>query len=324
MLVEAVDQALGDRGLGGGRLHPHRAQQRLRCPARPPPGRRRRRTGPSRPTVGPAPRTPGSASATCRGRSGTRRRPGARARRSRSARARRPTASPRTAGVSISPNATRAGDTSRPTLGAMAISSANDNAETSSGECDCTLPSASKNRASGWPASCSETARGDRRLPLPRRHRRRPHRAVGHRGPSRPLPRPRRAGGHRRAPSCSRRSTPTTRSPTGRSRASSPAPAAGCTASRSSIRPAMRAAWRRSSARRSSAHGFRGIKVHRHDARITREICEAARRVRACRCSTTRWARSSPSSCSPASTPTCRSSSRTSAASPTSGARRSR
>jgi uncharacterized protein len=25
-------------------------------------------------------------------------------------------------------------------------------------------------------------------------------------------------------------------------------------------------------------HGFRGIKVHRHDARITREICEAARR----------------------------------------------
>lgn len=25
------------------------------------------------------------------------------------------------------------------------------------------------------------------------------------------------------------------------------------------------------------AHGFRGIKVHRHDARITREICEAAR-----------------------------------------------
>jgi predicted TIM-barrel fold metal-dependent hydrolase len=27
-------------------------------------------------------------------------------------------------------------------------------------------------------------------------------------------------------------------------------------------------------------HGFRGIKVHRHDARITREICEAARRFR--------------------------------------------
>ncbi len=26
-----------------------------------------------------------------------------------------------------------------------------------------------------------------------------------------------------------------------------------------------------------SDHGFRGIKVHRHDARITREICEAAR-----------------------------------------------
>ena len=25
-------------------------------------------------------------------------------------------------------------------------------------------------------------------------------------------------------------------------------------------------------------HGFRGIKVHRHDARITREICDAARR----------------------------------------------
>ena len=25
-------------------------------------------------------------------------------------------------------------------------------------------------------------------------------------------------------------------------------------------------------------HGFRGIKVHRHDARITREVCEAARR----------------------------------------------
>jgi predicted TIM-barrel fold metal-dependent hydrolase len=27
-------------------------------------------------------------------------------------------------------------------------------------------------------------------------------------------------------------------------------------------------------------HGFRGIKVHRHDARITREVCEAARRWR--------------------------------------------
>ena len=27
-------------------------------------------------------------------------------------------------------------------------------------------------------------------------------------------------------------------------------------------------------------HGFRGIKVHRHDARITREICDAARRYR--------------------------------------------
>lgn len=27
-------------------------------------------------------------------------------------------------------------------------------------------------------------------------------------------------------------------------------------------------------------HGFRGIKVHRHDARITREICDAARRFR--------------------------------------------
>jgi predicted TIM-barrel fold metal-dependent hydrolase len=29
-----------------------------------------------------------------------------------------------------------------------------------------------------------------------------------------------------------------------------------------------------------SEHGFRGIKVHRHDARITREICDAARRFR--------------------------------------------
>ncbi|HSQ59143.1 MAG TPA: amidohydrolase family protein [Acidobacteriota bacterium] len=28
------------------------------------------------------------------------------------------------------------------------------------------------------------------------------------------------------------------------------------------------------------AHGFRGIKVHRHDGRITREICDAARRYR--------------------------------------------
>jgi predicted TIM-barrel fold metal-dependent hydrolase len=27
-------------------------------------------------------------------------------------------------------------------------------------------------------------------------------------------------------------------------------------------------------------HGFRGIKVHRHDGRITREVCEAARRYR--------------------------------------------
>ena len=43
---------------------------------------------------------------------------------------------------------------------------------------------------------------------------------------------------------------------------------------------------RRWSARRSSSYGFRGIKVHRHDARITREICEAARALR-CRCSTT-------------------------------------
>ena len=56
--------------------------------------------------------------------------------------------------ISISLNATRAGDTSRPTLGAMAISSANDNAEPPAGEVverrhsEC----ASKNHASCWPA----------------------------------------------------------------------------------------------------------------------------------------------------------------------------
>ena len=46
-----------------------------------------------------------------------------------------------------------------------------------------------------WPASCSGSGRGDRRLPLPRGPGRRLHRTLGHRGAARWLPAPlRRAG----------------------------------------------------------------------------------------------------------------------------------
>ena len=120
--------------------------------------------------------------------------------------------------------------------------------------------------------------RHDRRLPLPRRPRRRAHRARG--TPRARLDRylaARRACRHRRAPSSSRRSIPTTRSPTARSRGSSPATRAASAASRSCTPCATAAGSPRSSAR-PWRYGFRGIKVHRHDARITREICEVGAR----------------------------------------------
>ena len=134
VLVEAVDQALGDRARRP-RWSPAgpRAAERA-CPARPPPCRRRRRGGRARAAAAPAaehtgqrvrhvPRQSGHSPASRRSSAGF-------------VHSSRSTTDCMAAHgrISISLNATRAGDTSRPTLGAMAISSANDNAGTSWGD----------------------------------------------------------------------------------------------------------------------------------------------------------------------------------------------
>ena len=75
---------------------------------------------------------------------------------------------------------------------------------------------------------------------------------------------------------CSPRSTPTTRSPTRRSAGSSPAGPAGSPAS-PSCTPSATAAGSCAMVRRAvDGVGFCGIKVHRHDARLSREICDVA------------------------------------------------
>ena len=125
----------------------------------------------------------------------------------------------------------------------------------------------------------------DHRLPLPRRKRRRPDRTLGHE---------RAPGGHAPAqgrPEFPRRPLPRV---SFRLRRCQPADCPDRdAASRSILRFAFvnaeRDRGRIASLVREAVedYGFLGIKVHRYDARISREVCEAGRRFRGCRSSMT-------------------------------------
>ena len=65
--------------------------------------------------------------------------------------------------ISISPNATRAGDTSRPNLGAMAISSVNDTAEPPSGEAGSDFHRMRQQEACQLPGVATRVSSGPRR-----------------------------------------------------------------------------------------------------------------------------------------------------------------
>ena len=163
-------------------------------------------------------------------------------------------------------------------------------------------------RRSGRPPardSGQDRRRHDHRLPLPCRQRRRPDRAVGHGGAARrrTCAAPRRPASTRTVLLCGVPFRLRGRQPRGRAHRREPA------------RPLLRLRVRPRRARprprcRAGAttaverYGFVGIKVHRHDARHHREICEVARAFAAAGAVRRRWARSRSSSCWPPSIPT--------------------
>ena len=197
--------------------------------------------------------------------------------------------------------------------------------QTSGSSCR-TSTAAWRRRSGRWQGSrrCDTAECGhDRRLSLPRRARRRPDRAVGHTCAPPHLPSTR-APASASLTSCSlRRFTWTTRRPIARWRGSSPDGPdrffgfafVHAARDRGRIRAMVTEA--------VEMHRFLGIKVHRYDARITREICDVARafaipvlydvmgEVAVCELLAARVPGRA------------RSSSRTSAASPTTGKRRS-